>query len=161
MTVSVSKFGGWVVLADGKVVAQFSTKALAEKAAKALTTPKAKDRTHYPAEGTKLRRVWDICDELEAKLARQPKSAEVQAAYVAEGGNFATAATQYYRWRDPEAAARYNLRRRIAKRNPTKLLEELVAAMSAELYRVKAQVTADPVVDAPVVTAPTSPTVHG
>lgn len=59
--------------------------------------------THHawrPAEGTKTGRVWEIADELEARLGRLPRVSEVSSAYAAEGGHPGTGQVQYYAWKN-------------------------------------------------------------
>lgn len=59
--------------------------------------------THHawrPAEGTKTGRVWEIADELQARLGRLPRVSEVSSAYAAEGGHPGTGQVQYYAWKN-------------------------------------------------------------
>lgn len=52
-----------------------------------------------PKDGTKTARVWEIADELSAAAGKPAKRKDVIAKILEEGGNPATAATQYGRWR--------------------------------------------------------------
>ncbi len=52
-----------------------------------------------PKAGTATGRVWEISDEQSKKAGEPAKRKDVIAAFVAEGGNPSTAATQYGRWR--------------------------------------------------------------
>ena len=61
-----------------------------------------------PAPGTKTGRVWEIADELSAEKGEPAGRAEVLAAYEAEGGNSATGATQYGRWKKFHGLTRAN-----------------------------------------------------
>lgn len=62
-----------------------------------------------PADGTLTGRVWEIADEL-SKAAGEPIGrAAVLAAYIEGGGNPATGATQYGRWKT------FNGLKRVAK----------------------------------------------
>jgi hypothetical protein len=52
-----------------------------------------------PRGGTATGRVWEIADELSAAAGTAIGRADVLRAFEAEGGNSATGATQYGRWR--------------------------------------------------------------
>ncbi len=52
-----------------------------------------------PKAGTATGRVWAISDDQSAKAGEPAKRKDVIAAFVGEGGNPSTAATQYGRWR--------------------------------------------------------------
>lgn len=52
-----------------------------------------------PKAGTKTGRVWEIADQLSKSKGEPATRAEVLKAFEAEGGNSATGATQYGRWR--------------------------------------------------------------
>ena len=51
-----------------------------------------------PARGTKTRRVWDIADEISARVRRPALRQEVVSTAQQEGLNPSTASTQYWRW---------------------------------------------------------------
>lgn len=53
-----------------------------------------------PTFGTKTARVWEIADQISQQAGRQAASKEVVAAFVREGGNSNTAATQYTYWKE-------------------------------------------------------------
>lgn len=66
-----------------------------------------------PSHGTMTSRVWEIADQLSRQSARRASSKEVIDAYVREGGNANTAATQYQAWKksfEPPVAATVSLR---------------------------------------------------
>lgn len=52
-----------------------------------------------PRAGTLTGRVWEIADAITRRQQRPARRSEVLAEYEAEGGNAATGATQYARWR--------------------------------------------------------------
>jgi len=52
-----------------------------------------------PKAGTKTGRVWEIADKESAKVGKPAKRKDVLDIFVAEGGNVATGATQYGKWR--------------------------------------------------------------
>lgn len=52
-----------------------------------------------PRAGTRTARVWEIADELSAAAGAPAPRSDVLKAFEAEGGNPATGATQYGRWR--------------------------------------------------------------
>ncbi len=52
-----------------------------------------------PKAGTATGRVWEISDDQSSKAGEPAKRKDVIAAFVTEGGNPSTAATQYGRWR--------------------------------------------------------------
>jgi hypothetical protein len=52
-----------------------------------------------PSSGTSTGRVWEIADTLSKDLGKPAPRADVMKAFEAEGGNQATGATQYGRWR--------------------------------------------------------------
>lgn len=52
-----------------------------------------------PKPGTATGRVWEIADEVSEAKGAPAVRAEVLDVYVSEGGNPATGATQYNRWR--------------------------------------------------------------
>lgn len=74
----------------------------APKAAKPEKAPKApkveQNGMTRPSKGVTLR-IWEICDGLVKSLKRNPTREEVLTPALAEGINFATASTQYARWR--------------------------------------------------------------
>jgi bifunctional DNA-binding transcriptional regulator/antitoxin component of YhaV-PrlF toxin-antitoxin module len=58
-----------------------------------------------PSHGTVIGRVWELADAISSRSGRRASRKEVIDAFVAEGGNVNTAATQYYEWRKHRAAA--------------------------------------------------------
>jgi hypothetical protein len=52
-----------------------------------------------PRSGTATGRVWEIADELSAQAKQPAARADVLKAFESEGGNPATGATQYGRWK--------------------------------------------------------------
>lgn len=52
-----------------------------------------------PSHGTTIGRVWEIADGISGRVGRRATRKEVIDAFVAEGGKFNTAATQYYEWK--------------------------------------------------------------
>lgn len=58
-----------------------------------------------PASGTRTGRVWEIADEISRETGRMAARREVLERVVAEGGNRATANTQYQYWRTSGARA--------------------------------------------------------
>jgi hypothetical protein len=68
-------------------------------AAPAKPPKDTKNDVTRPKAGTATGRVWEIADE-QSKVAGEPaKRKGVIDAFVAEGGNASTGATQYGRWR--------------------------------------------------------------
>jgi hypothetical protein len=67
-----------------------------------------------PRSGTQTGRVWEIADELSAQINAPVARAEVLKAFEAEGGNSATGATQYGRWRKFHGLGRYSLEQQLA-----------------------------------------------
>lgn len=60
-----------------------------------------------PKPGTATGRVWEIADELSEAAGTPAPRGEVLKAFEAEGGNAATGATQYGRWRKFHGLGRY------------------------------------------------------
>jgi hypothetical protein len=60
-----------------------------------LATPLSDQR---PKAGSKTGRVWELADMLTQKHGRKAKRQEVITTYISEGGNTATASTQYDLW---------------------------------------------------------------
>ncbi len=58
-----------------------------------------------PGYGTVIGRVWEIADAISSRSGHRATRKEVIDAFVAEGGNVNTAATQYYEWRKHRAEA--------------------------------------------------------
>lgn len=52
-----------------------------------------------PSKGTETGRVWDIADEFSRRAGGRARRADVIRAFVKEGGNPNTAATQYQAWK--------------------------------------------------------------
>ena len=61
-----------------------------------------------PKPGTATGRVWEIADELSEASGDVAPRKDVLEKFVAEGGNPATGATQYGRWRKFHGLGRYN-----------------------------------------------------
>lgn len=71
----------------------------APKPVKAPKPPKVEQNgLSRPSKGVTAR-IWEICDGLVKSLKRNPTREEVLTPALAEGINFATASTQYARWR--------------------------------------------------------------
>lgn len=58
-----------------------------------------------PGPGTRTGRVWEIADEISRETGHRAGRREVVDRFVAEGGNPATANTQYQLWRTSHASA--------------------------------------------------------
>jgi hypothetical protein len=79
----------------------------ATEAAEAVEAPAKMEQPKQPTQngvtrprgGTATGRVWEISDELSAQAGGPAPRADVLKAFEAEGGNSATGATQYGRWR--------------------------------------------------------------
>lgn len=70
------------------------------KAEKAPKPPKdIKNDVPRPKSGSATARVWEIADEISKKTGEPAPRKEVMDTYIGEGGNTATCATQYGRWR--------------------------------------------------------------
>lgn len=59
-----------------------------------------------PSQGTRTERVWSLADRITARKGIKARRGEVIEAFVAEGGNANTAATQYHYWSQQYDAAR-------------------------------------------------------
>ncbi len=79
----------------------------------------------WPAEPSsresKTGRVWELADELSARLGRRVDRKAVIDAYVAEGGNQNTASTQYFYWKQAFDARRAPARERFRSVSPKRL----------------------------------------
>jgi len=58
-----------------------------------------------PSQGTRTERVWSLADRITARKGIKARRGEVIEAFVAEGGNANTAATQYHYWSQQYDAA--------------------------------------------------------
>lgn len=71
--------------------------------------------------GSKTGRVWEIADRLSARLGRRADRKSVIDAYVAEGGNANTGATQFSYWKKAYDAREVALRPNLGSIEPTRL----------------------------------------
>ncbi len=74
-------------------------KAAATKTTKGNGKQPAQNGVTRPKAGTSTGRVWELADRITAKTKEHATSAAVLEAFTKEGGNPATGATQYSRWR--------------------------------------------------------------
>lgn len=70
-----------------------------EKAPKAEVVKDIQNGITRPKAGTKTGRVWEIADKQSEAAGKPAKRKDVLDQFVAEGGNVATGATQYGKWR--------------------------------------------------------------
>lgn len=94
-------------------MAKKSSKKAETETVEAPETPAKADRVSQngitrPSSDTKTGRVWEIADALSKEQGGPAKRADVLTAYEAEGGNSATGATQYGRWRKFHGLGKYS-----------------------------------------------------